>query len=74
MSEHVDSQLPVVAKWEHIVNVYKWDKDTLFRTLCKLTDTHLTPAAHYSMKVSLAAQVMSYTVAAYILTLVSCRK
>jgi hypothetical protein len=70
-SEHVDSQLPVVAKWEHIENVYKQDKHGLFRTLYKLTDTHLAPAAHSAMKVSLAAQVMSYTVAAYIYSLVS---
>jgi hypothetical protein len=70
-SEHLRSQLPVVAKWEHIENVYKEDKDKLIRTLYKLTDTHLAPAAHSAMKVSLAAQVMSYTVAAYIFTLVS---
>jgi hypothetical protein len=41
-SEHVDSQLPFVAKWEHIENVYKQDK-----------------------------QVMNYTIAAYIYSLVS---
>jgi hypothetical protein len=70
-SERVDSQLPVVAKWEHIEEVYKRDKDCLFRTLHKLKDTHLAPIAHLSMKVSLAAQVLSRSVAAQICSLVS---
>jgi hypothetical protein len=26
-SELMPSQLPVTAKWEHILNVYKWDKN-----------------------------------------------
>jgi hypothetical protein len=68
-SEHVGGQLPVIAKWEHIEEVYKQDKHGLIRTLFKLTDTHLAPIGHCAMKVSLAAQVMSYTVAAYIYSL-----
>jgi hypothetical protein len=70
-AEHVVSQLPVIAKWEHIEKVYKQDKHGFFHTLYKLTDTHLAPVAHYSTKVSLAAQVMSYTVAAQISSLVT---
>jgi hypothetical protein len=37
----------------------------------KLTDTHLSPATQCAMKVNLAAQVMSYTVASGIYSLVS---
>jgi hypothetical protein len=70
-SERVVSQLPVVAKWEHIEEVYKRDKDCLIRTLHRLTDTHLAPIAHCSMKVSLAAQVLSHSVAAQICSLVT---
>jgi hypothetical protein len=70
-SEHLDSQLPVIAKWEHIVKLYKHDKHLLILTLYKLTKTHLAPVTQCAMKVSLAAQVMSRTVAAGIYTLVS---
>jgi hypothetical protein len=70
-SERLDSQLPVIAKWEHIVKLYKHDKHLLIRMLYKLTKTHLDPVTQCAMKVSLAAQVMSHTVAAGIYTLVS---
>jgi hypothetical protein len=70
-SEHLDSQLPVIAKWEHIVNIHKQEKHFLIRRLCKLTDTHLAPVTQCAMKVSLAAQVISHTVAAAIYSLVS---
>jgi hypothetical protein len=63
-SECMPSQLPVTAKWEHIVNVYEWDKRNIVRICYKLTDAHLVPAAQDAMKVSLAAQVMSHTVGA----------
>jgi hypothetical protein len=70
-SEHLDNQLPVIAKMEHIVNIYKQEKHFLIRRLCKLTDTHLAPVTQCAMKVSLAAQVISHTVAAAIYSLVS---
>jgi hypothetical protein len=63
-SELMGNQLPVVAKWEHILNVRKWDKGNIVHLLYKLTDAHLCPTAQCTMKVSLAAQVMSHTVAA----------
>jgi hypothetical protein len=63
-SEHLDSQLPVIAKWEHIEKLYKRDKPFMIRSLYKLTDTHLAPVTQCAMKVSLAAQVMSHMVAA----------
>jgi hypothetical protein len=57
-------QLPVTAKWEHIVNVYKSDKQNIVRICYKLTKAHVEPVAQDAMKVSLAAQVMSHTVGA----------
>jgi hypothetical protein len=67
----MDSQLPVIAKQDHIEKVYKQDKHSLIRMLYRLTDTHLAPVAHSAMKVSLAAQVMSHTVAAQIYSLLA---
>jgi hypothetical protein len=60
----VGNQLPVTAKWDHILKLYELDKPTPFRQLYKLTDTHLNPTGQSVMKVKLAAQVMSHTVAA----------
>jgi hypothetical protein len=73
-SEHLESQLPAIAKWEHIEKLYKRDKPYLIRSLYKLTDTHLGPVTQYAMKMSLATQVMSHTVAAGIYSLVSSGK
>jgi hypothetical protein len=58
-SKHLDSQLPVIAKWEHTEKLYKQDKHRLIRMLYNLTDIHLSPVADSTMKVSLAAQVIS---------------
>ena len=38
-SDHLDSQLPVIAKLEHVVNTYKQQKHFLIRRLCRLTPT-----------------------------------
>jgi hypothetical protein len=38
-SEHVDSQHPVIAKWEHIEELYKHDRDFMIGMLYKLTPT-----------------------------------
>ena len=43
----------------------------MVRMLFKLKDTHMAPVTQCAMKVSLAAQLMSHTVAAGIYTLVS---
>ena len=72
-SEHLDSQLPAIAKWKHI-NIYEQEKHFLYRSMYKLTDDHLAPATQCAMKVSLAAQVMSHTVAATIYNRVACGK
>jgi hypothetical protein len=60
------NDLPVIATWEHISNVYTWDKQKYIRLLYtyKLTGAHLAPVALDTMKINLAAQVMSHTVAA----------
>jgi hypothetical protein len=73
-SEHLDIQVPVIAKWEHIPKLYELDKPRLFRQLYKLTDTHLNPSAQSAMKVSFAAQVMSHTVATSLSALVATGK
>jgi hypothetical protein len=70
-SERLDSQLPVIAKWEHIEKLYKQEKNFMICMLYKLTNTHLTSVTQCAVKVSLATQVMSHTVAAGIYTLVS---
>jgi len=63
------------AKWADILKVYELDKqNALYRQLCKVTDRHLKPFAQDAMKVSLAAQVMSSTVAAAIDTHVTTGK
>ena len=63
-SELMHIQLPVTTKWEHILNVYIWDKQNIVCLFYNLTDAHLVPVAQDAMKVSLAAQVMSHTVRA----------
>jgi hypothetical protein len=63
-SEHLGNQLPVTAKREHILKLYELDKPRLFCQLYKLTDTHLSLTAQSAMKVNVAAQIMSHTVAA----------
>jgi hypothetical protein len=73
-SHLLGNQLPVIAKWEHILKLYELDKPNRFCLLYKLTDTRLNPVAQSVMKVSLAAQVMSHTVAAGLNTLVSTGK
>jgi len=73
-SEHVGSQLPVIAKCGHIKKIYEQDKLFVIRRLVKLTDDHLAPVSWCAMKVSLAAQVMSHTVAAALYTEASCGK
>jgi hypothetical protein len=49
-SEHLGSQLPVTAKWEHILKLYELDKPTPIHQLYKLTDTHLNPGAQGAIK------------------------
>jgi hypothetical protein len=48
-SEHLGNQLPVIAKWGHVLKLYELDKPSLFHQLYKLTDTHLKPVAQNAM-------------------------
>jgi len=73
-SEHMGSHLPVIAKWEQIKELYEEDKLFAICRLVKLTDNHLAPVTWCAMKVSLAAQVMSHTVAAALYAEVSSGK
>jgi hypothetical protein len=54
-SELMHNQLPVTAKWEHILNVYKRDKQNTVQIFYKLSDANLSPVAQDAMKVSFAA-------------------
>jgi hypothetical protein len=63
-SERIHNRHFVTAKWEHILNVYKWEKQKIVRLLYKLNDAHLALVTQEAMKFSLAAQVMSHTVGA----------
>jgi hypothetical protein len=63
-SELMLNDLPAIDKCEHISNVYKWDKQNIARLIIKHTDDHLAHATQDTMKVSMAAQVMSHTVGA----------
>jgi hypothetical protein len=73
-SELLCSQLPVIAKCEHILKVYELDKPRPFHQLYKLTDAHLNPTVQCAMKVNLAAQLMIHTVAASLNALVAAGK
>ena len=67
--------LTCIAKWADILKLYELDKqNVLYCQLCKVTDRHLKYFAQDAMKVSLAAQVMSSTVAAAIDTHVTAGK
>jgi len=63
------------AKWADMLKVHELDKqNVLYCQLHKVTDRHLKPFAQDAMKVSLAGQVMSSTVAAAIDTHVTAGK
>jgi hypothetical protein len=64
---HLFAGLPLMSPRELMVSVCA----RRIRMMYKLTDIHLSPATQCAMKVSLAAQVMSHTVAAGIYSLVS---
>jgi len=55
--------------WWHIVNFYNFDKENDIRLAPKLTDDHICLPMFTKMRVRLAAQIFSHTVAAGIATL-----
>ena len=56
--------------WNYLVNFYNYDKQTEIRMAPKLTDDHFELPYNRKMKVNLAAQVLSHTVAAGINTMI----
>jgi hypothetical protein len=70
-SEVQGNQLPVVTTLDQILKLHELNKLSQFRLLYKLSYTHLNPVSQSAMKVSLAAQVMSHTVAAGLSTMVA---
>jgi hypothetical protein len=70
-TEQMESQLPVIAKWEQTENIYKQEIHFMICKLSKLTETYLAPFTQCAMKVILATQIMSHTVAVAIYALVS---
>jgi hypothetical protein len=63
-----------VASWNDILTVYHHDKNFNLRLLSKLTDSHVNPKSFQKMKVKLATQTVSETVASCIKTYVSLGK
>ena len=49
--------------WKHVVDIYEADRISLVRKLPKLTNEHIHLNSYSKMRVNLAAQVMSETVA-----------
>lgn len=60
-----------VASWADILLFYNLDKKLPIRTAYKLTEAHVNPTNFQKMKVKLAAQVLSRTVASSMMTYVS---
>lgn len=52
------------AKWDHIIQFYEKDKTQQVRSAPKLTESHIKPNKFEKIKVKLAVQVLSATVAA----------
>lgn len=62
----------VTASWDDIQNAYAIDKNTqVYQLLHKLTPSHIDPTGFSAMRVYVAAQVMSHTMAATIATYVA---
>lgn len=60
-----------VASWQHIITFYNKDKQQNLRQAKNLTDAHIFPNGFQKMKVKLAVQIFSHTVASSLLTYVS---
>ena len=67
-------QLTGTAKWDDILKLYEVGKHNVYHLLPKVTKRHIKPGGQKTIKVGLAAEVMSSTVAAAINTLVTVGK
>ena len=63
-----------MVSWQHIVDFYNFDKSQKIQMAPKLKDKHIDLPPFGSMRVNLAAQVLSHTVAAGISTLVALKQ
>jgi hypothetical protein len=62
---------PVLAKWEHILEVKKLDETIPLRKLLSLSDKHINPMGKEKMKVKYAAEVFSNTMTSVMSTYVA---
>lgn len=60
-----------IAKWSDISEFYKLDNNANFVFAPALTDRHINPNLREQMRVKLAAQILSHSVTAGILTYVA---
>jgi len=67
-------RLTGTAKWDDILKLCEVEKHSVYRLLPKVAERQIKPSGQDTMNVSLAAQVMSSTVAAAINTLVTVGK
>ncbi|CAH0550751.1 unnamed protein product [Brassicogethes aeneus] len=67
------SQSIMEARFSDIVRAHEIDKNNplIFRSMHKIKETHLKPIMRYAMKVSVAAQMFSHTVGAFLYSLIS---
>ena len=63
-----------LISWQHIVDFYNFNKRNRIRLAPKLKDKHIYLPPFSSMRVNLAAQVLSHSVAAGISFLVTCKE
>jgi len=67
-------RLTGTAKWDDILKLYEVEKRNVYRLLPKVTERHMKPSGQDTIKLSLAAQVMSNTVLGAINTLITVGK
>lgn len=67
------TQQIIEARFADVVKAHEIDQSSplVFRAMHKIKATHLAPKMQSTMKVNIAAQVMSHTVAAFLYTLLS---
>ena len=63
-----------LISWQHIVDFYNFDKRNRICLAPKLKDKHIYLPPFSSMRVNLAAQVLSHSVVAGISFLVTCKE
>ncbi|PAA89251.1 hypothetical protein BOX15_Mlig012677g1 [Macrostomum lignano] len=59
-----------LAKWQHVVDFFEADRSRSLRLASQLTDAHIALPLGQKMRVSIAAQVLSHSVASGMQTLV----